>query len=274
MHNSYSTYSLKAKMRHGLIQPIMGTRMDVLIIGLDNDCSDFCFNEIVDEAFRVEKMLNKFSPDSEVHAINDNAATKWTKVSDELWDILVDCKKYHKLTHGCFDITLKNFTTIDFDFETKSVFFNESDIELDLGAYGKGYALEQIKQRLIKHQVECALINLGNSSILAVGTHPYGEYWPIGIENPFNPKDVLGYMHLKDNSLSISGNTPNHPKHIMNPHTGEFIESRKVISVKMRNAVEAEILSTALMVAPQHLINEILQHFAVEEYSQYELDKA
>jgi len=249
----------------------MGTRLDVVIVGPNKNTSMICWEKIENETLRLSGLFNKFEEKSELYAVNQHASHSPYRVSDELWTVLTDCKQYHNMTSGYFDISLKDYNQVVLDVKKQTVFFQDEQIQLDLGAYAKGYALEKIRGILFSQNVSCALINFGNSSVLALGTHPYGDHWPIGIEDPYNPQTTLGIVELVDNTLSTSGNTPSHTKHILDPHTGTYTEIRKIVSVKTVNAIDAEVLSTTLMIIPDELIKSVLSNFIIDEYFVFDL---
>ena len=85
--------------------------------------------------------------------------------------------------------------------------------------------------------IENALINMGNSSILALGNHPVGSGWKIN--------DIL----LHNECLTTSGNDSPNRRHIVSPQNGKLVEGVKQIAVVTANGSIGEILSTALFAA-------------------------
>jgi thiamine biosynthesis lipoprotein len=63
---------------------------------------------------------------------------------------------------------------------------------------------------------------------------------------------------LRDATLSTSGNTPSYSGHIVNPLTGEPIEQRMMAAVVAKDALEAEVMSTAMMVATDEQMQRIV----------------
>jgi thiamine biosynthesis lipoprotein len=104
-----------------------------------------------------------------------------------------------------------------------------------------------------------------------VGTHPHGSAWQIGVTNPFDPKQTLKVYALCDNSLSTSGNTSMHPQHIINPHSGIYTPERKIVSVVSENCVDAEALTTALMVADDVSAEKIKRLFPDAKSDQFDV---
>lgn len=248
---SYSNYYTSSELFHGSLSCIMGTQLDLLLFGTDRALLASVWNMVEAEVTRLDNMLNRFDASSEISVINKQASVTPVAVSDELWDILLDCKRYYEITEGYFDVTLSDFGSIVFYGHNKSIYFTSSQTTLDFGGYGKGYALVRIQQLLGFYKINKALVNFGNSSVLAIGSHPHGLYWPVSIENPFQKGVLIGEVHLCNNSLSVSGNMPSHPQHIVNTHSKELNAERKLVSVVSANPVDAEVLTTTLMVADE-----------------------
>jgi len=257
-----TTYYEKSALFHGSLMIIMGTRLDTLLLGRSESQSKFIWNEMEQEVRRLDALLNKFDKNSEVAKINRQALLSPAVVSDELWAILLDCKRYHQLTLGYFDISLHDFSKVQLDVTDHTVFFTNQELQLDLSGYAKGYALEKIRSILTTHKITQAFINFGNSSVLALGTHPHGANWLVGITDPFSDK-TLGTMELKDSTMSTSGNMPNHQEHIINPLTGIYSNAKKIVSISCNNAIDAEVLTTALMVTDEDKTKAIQSNFKI-----------
>lgn len=243
---------------------VMGTRLDILITAKEKAVAESVWYQVVAEITRLEKMLNRFDAESELAKLNANAANNDVKLSDELWDILTSCKKYYNDTNGLFDITLNDFSAINFNELEKTVSFAKEDLSVDLGAYAKGYALQKLKIIFNENDVAHVFVNFGSSSVMAMGHHPHGDCWSINVENPFQKGHLLHTLELRNNSLSTSGNMPSHTQHIMNPYTKRYNDERKLVCVTANNAVDAEVLSTALMIATDEQAANIKTNFCFD----------
>lgn len=261
----YSTYYRASQLLHGLAEPIMGTRLELLLIGKEKSVGEQIWNQITEEIQRLDRLMNRFDPESEIYALNSRISTMAVVVSDELWEILTDCYRYYQLTSGYFDISLQDFSSVEFNESNHTLSSSLKSLTLDLGGYGKGYALEKIKGILNSYGVENALVNFGNSSVLGVGTHIHGNYWAIGIQDPESGTDV-GVVHLKESSMSTSGNSPRNQAHVINPMTQTVFTGRQLVTVHAPNALDAEVLSTALLVMETEERESVLSHFNIYEY--------
>lgn len=250
---------------------IMGTRFDILIIGESRANSEAVWIRLSAELTRLDRMLDRFDPASEISLINRRAAESAVEISGELWYILQSCKRYHEMTLGLFDVTKRDFSSVRFNEGKKLVSFPKSGTSFDLGGFAKGYALGKLKAILLQEQVKQSFVDFGNSSILGLGAHPYGDSWKVSLENPFCAGEILEEIPLRDEALSVSGNTPRYTAHIVHPFSGKPIEARKSVCVVAENPLDAEVLTTALMVASPDEKKQILKHFNVKKTSEYNL---
>ena len=204
---SYSNYYPTSGMFHGSLPSLMGTRLDALLFDGDAQQLEDVWKWIEQKGRMLEKMLNRFEPVSEVSIVNDNAWIAPFQLSDELWRIMLDCRRYREMTDGYFDVTRTNFEKIIFIDESQSIQFESDGVILDFGGYAKGYALKCVHKRLEEAGIRRALINFGNSSVLALGGHPHGDSWPVSIDDS-SDGNVFPPIHLYDEFLSVSGNSP------------------------------------------------------------------
>jgi len=271
MISGSSSYSDDNSMFHGSLMNIMGTRFDMLIIGMNRDDVGQLWNSIEEELKRLHTMMNRFDPDSEITRINQHAIQDFVPVSEELWTILQDCRLYHQKTFGLFDITLKDLNKVSFNQEYRSLRFQQCDLSFDLGGYAKGYAMKRLVNLLKEHKVENCFVDFGNSAIFALGNHPYGDCWKVSIGNPYQNGAVLSEFSLKNRALSTSGNSPSYTGHIVNPLSGAFNITRMLLCVECDDPLDAEVLTTTLMVADKSQKEEILDQFEDTQLKEFYL---
>ncbi len=252
----------------------MGSRLNVVLADSTPD-GDGLFGRIVQEVNRLEAKLSRFYADSEVYHINQNAGKHPVHIDAEMATILSMCGDYCRRTRGAFDITLPSkfqaleihqpaqrqedngcscwCDSIIFDSEQQSVAFVHPSIQMDLGGFGKGYAIEKIGFILRDSGIRNALVSFGESSILALGRHPYGPCWKIALDGPGPAKPAGPVFELTNQSLSTSGFHKHKDQamgfHIISPLTRRPVKAASTITVQSPDPVEAEILSTALFAA-------------------------
>lgn len=232
---------------------VMFTRLDILLFE-KQDLADNLLQEIREIVFRLEKRFNKFDPESELSAINRLGNRKWMKLSAEMLDILKRGIRLKEQTNGYFDITYNTHDQNDWQLnEEKGFYQDKKNISVDLGGLAKGYAIEQIRKLFENNSIKTAFVSFGESSILGWGTHPFGEYWPLGTKDYFIPEKNIWPCRLKNSCLTGSSSLQKREgklyPHIKNPFTGNNITEHRIASVVSNSALEGEALSTALTVA-------------------------
>ena len=80
----------------------------------------------------------------------------------------------------------------------------EGALAFDFGGMGKGLALDAAGAVLRAAGAASALLSAGESSVLAIGQHPLGGPWPIGVPHPFVPGTFLAEFDLTNEALSVS----------------------------------------------------------------------
>lgn len=92
------------------------------------------------------------------------------------------------------------------DDDAQTVYFADPAMTLDVGAVGKGYAVEQAAQAAQARGLTSALLNIGGN-VRAIGTKPGGKLWTAGVENPWgdDPAYIQAVELADGDSLVISG---------------------------------------------------------------------
>lgn len=245
----------------------MNTRVDIVLCNRLESDSLRIIDEIYDKIVSIERIGNCFDLGSEITLVNNIASNGPLKISKELFTIISQMKYYNKMTLGYFDVTVHSedynkelINKVVLDEKVSTIYFERKGIRINLSGFLKGYALDTISRILSDNDIADALINMGDSSVMAKGNHPYGEGWKIGLgksEKQTREKTVL----LKDQCLTTSGNYNSDRKHIINPHSNSYIEGEKSISVVTNKASDGEALSTALFAAPESDHKSILTNF-------------
>ncbi len=129
-------------------------------------------------------------------------------------------------------------------------------MELDLGAVAKGYAGDQLDRIVRDAGISSALLNLGQSTIVAVGTKPDGTPWRIGVTDPAQTAGYFAIVELRDMAMGTSGGYQRYFEqdgvtywHILNPKTAAPAHSGVAsVTVVAPSALVCDGLSTALFV--------------------------
>ena len=243
----------------------MHTHIELLLTGLKREQGERFAQEAEQRIKDMERRFNRHDMKSPLAVVNSRAAAERVEVDDELFMALELCEVFRVATKGYFSVATNTAgverTPYMLDGATHSVKFTMDGVQLDMGGFAKGFALDQVLKLTRESGAASALLNFGNSSVAAVGHHPYGEWWAVGVEN-IAQRGTLAYeVHLCDAAMSVSGRTPAGEYHIVDPHTGLKVAQDGMIVVEGRSALVAEVLSTALYAAPQSEREAIMQQF-------------
>lgn len=187
---------------------------------------------------RIKELGDKITinePGSEIDEINENAGEKPVKVSKDIYDLLKKSRDYSEESKGGFNLTIGaitqlwrigfddarkpsqdeidealkhiDYNKIEFDDDEQTVYLEDEDMIIDLGAIAKGYIADEAVAVLKDHNVESAIVDLGGN-IFVVGHSNRGENeaWNVGIQDPNNDRGaVLGTIEESDKTIVTSG---------------------------------------------------------------------
>ncbi|HON45040.1 MAG TPA: FAD:protein FMN transferase [Planctomycetota bacterium] len=139
---------------------------------------------------------------------------------------------------------------------------NKIPLDINLGAYTKGYAVDKIVEFLQSQNIPTAMVNLGGD--LAC----YGEkIWTIGIQNPdvTATKPILATIQIKNKAVATSGHYHRYAmiqgkpySHIIHPHTGKPIENETLSATVIANSgIIADAYATVYTILEP---NQAIQH--------------
>ncbi len=240
--------------------------------------------DVVDE---IEDRISIYRDTSEWSRLNAKAATEWLEASPDTFALLERARDLHARTHGAFDIAAGALVRawgflqrqgrvpndseraialeasgtrwLDLDPNRRTVRFLRPGLELNPGAIGKGWALDQAADVVVRGGAGSFLLHGGQSSVLARGTQgpaADGRHgWRVGLRHPLRPGRRLATLILDDASLATSGSGTQffidkgrRLGHLLDPRTGLPAEGVLSATVITPSAADADALATALYV--------------------------
>ncbi len=238
--------------------PAMGTWFEAILSGVDAEHLDAVALAVFEEIDRVERLLSRFDPKSELARVNREASSSNVIIGYELLGVLLDCRRAWEITEGAFDVTAKpvgkptSFEAVTIDADRRTVRVSGPDVTLDLGGIGKGYALDRGAEIVRNQGVRKALLHGGASSVLAIGTDVKGKGWDVGIRDPFCRHDEATErfrVALADRGLACSAVFGDNSRvsDLIDPRSGEPLDEEAATVVIAESATWAEVWSTALL---------------------------
>jgi thiamine biosynthesis lipoprotein len=148
---------------------------------------------------------------------------------------------------------------LELDPSASAIRFRKPGVEINLGAIGKGYALDRCAELFAQAGVLDYVIHGGQSSVLArgsrVGRAADDSGWTVGLRHPLRAEQRYVEIDLQDRALgtSGSGNQFFHHRgrrygHVLDPRTGWPAEGVLSCTVLAPSAAIADALSTAFFV--------------------------
>lgn len=238
--------------------------------------------DLVDE---LESQLTVYRDTSEISDINRRAHQEPVVVESRLFALLEQALALHQATGGAYDAAAGSLVNVwgfyrrqgavppadalraalacagshylALDPVDSSIRFNRSGVELNLGAIGKGYALDRAAELLHAAGICDFLLHGGQSSILAHGGEgaDRAQGWSIGLPDPLRPGRRLAELRVRDRAVGTSGASVQFFRHegrryghILDPRTGWPAEGVLTATAIAPSAAEADALATAFYV--------------------------
>ncbi len=274
----------------------MATRFELVWPGGDEVRLRAAGEAALDEIERLEAQLSFYRADSELTRLNRRAALEPVQVEPQFFQLLERARRIYELTGGAFDPTIAplmrawgfvgaagrlpdperleaargvtGMRLVRLNRSARSVRFERPGVMLDLGAIGKGYAIERAAELLLDLGIASAIIHGGTSTVYALGAPPDGGDWKVAIPRPAaargrplksgargEPESPLAVVCLRDQAMSISAvwgkafeSDGRVFGHVLDPRLGRPVAGAVMAATVTTSATDADAYSTALLV--------------------------
>src|SRR5437867_7438787 len=187
----------------------MATRFELVLHGENPIALRAAGEEALAEIQRLEAQLSLYRPTSEIAHLNARAAEGPVRVEPSLFRLLEQARRLSAETSGAFDITIAplvrcwgfmggtgqmptpeavaqarrsvGMNLVELEPNNFTVRFLREGVMLDLGALGKGYAIERAAEILRQDAVNSAILHGGTSTVHAIGHPPGAAAWQVAI---------------------------------------------------------------------------------------------
>jgi thiamine biosynthesis lipoprotein len=254
----------------------MGTEMELFLAAERSDGARAALEAAEREFERLEDLLTRFRPDSELSRLNEAGLLA---VGEDLLNVVELALAARERTGGRFDPTVHDALVaagydrtfddvapdgpatssfrggcggrVDVDRASRTIEL-EPGVRLDLGGIGKGYAADRAAS--ILSATGPALVDAGGD--IATRGRPDSLGWRVGVETA----DGTLTLALGDGAVATSGRDRRRwtrdgveQHHLIDPATGRPADSDLLrVTVVAETAVEAEVLAKALFLAGEH----------------------
>lgn len=257
---------------------VMGTVFEIAAYGESREQVSAAIDKAFQEIVRMDDLMSNYKAESALSHLNRSAHLHAESISPDLYRVIERGVQLSKLSDGKFDITVAPLVNlwkaalagdsvpsparqqqaqacVGYDkielIPPDHIMFRSSCLQLDLGAIGKGYAIDRAAELLHSLRIENAFLNAGGSTIIAMGSPPKQTAWRVRLRDPSHTIDP--YVMLKNGSVSTSEQTTpsilghDSPGHIIDPSTGKPLETQFAVSVIAPTGTMSDGLSTTLL---------------------------
>ena len=230
------------------------------------------------EIERLEQVFSLYRADSAVSRLNRQGFLDAPPL--DLVRLLAEARRFSELTDGAFDITVQPLWRLysrhfranagaangpDPDsiaealarvdhravsVDPARIAFEKPDMAITLNGIAQGYITDRVADLFRRQGLGEVLMDLGE--LRALGRHPAGRPWTVGLEDPRQPARILETLDLNDAALATSAghgtrfDAAGEHHHLFEPGTGRSSHRYLSVSVKAPSATEADALSTGL----------------------------
>jgi len=256
---------------------LMGTLVEIRVLAPDSAATRSAIDAAFAEMARIEALMSPHLPTSDVSRLA--APVPPTDLAPETLDVIQAGIAIAEESGGAFDLGLGRLVALwgfaegtpkvpseaeiaaaldgvgpgDVTLVNGTVHKSQPDLQLDLGAIAKGYAVDRAAVVLQKAGIESATINAGGD-IRLLGDRD-GQPWRIGIQHPRQADAVLATLQLGDVAVVTSGDYERgfsrdgiRYHHLLDPRTGQPARGCQSVTVVAPSAMQADALATAAFV--------------------------
>lgn len=232
----------------------MATYFEIVIAGQQHDYARQAAAAAFRELDRLENTLSRYIESSDISRANRLARGESITLGHDTLECLLIAADISMVTGRAFDPAYASIRPPDLerdvppftlDPDAHTLTSQAERLHLDLGAVGKGFALDQMGDILAEWKIGAASLNSGGSSVLALGAPPSPQEagWEVGLG------EGRGYRAITLTSASLSGSgTAVKGTHLIDPRTGEPAVRRTRVWALAPTAAQADALSTAFFV--------------------------
>ena len=255
----------------------MGSACEVVLASHTQKEAESMAKFAIDEVWRIEHKYSRYTNDSIIAKINQQAGQGAVHCDDETCALFQFASQIFDKSDGLFDITSGvlrqawNFQKPELPtsqklktllplvgwqkvvLQAQSIALPLAGMEVDFGGFGKEYAADRAAQVLKQKGVTSGYVNLAGD-MRFLGPKPSGEPWMIGIQDPRQPDRVVATLPMMQGGLATSGDYERYFElngqrycHVLNPKTGMPVRAWRSVSVTAPAAVVSGCTTTMAM---------------------------
>ncbi|WP_042695898.1 FAD:protein FMN transferase [Azospirillum sp. B506] len=236
----------------------------------------------LEEVARLERVFSLYRTDSALRRLNRDG--RLDNPPADLVRLLSEAAAFGRSTGGAFDPTVQplwqlyagHFERANADpagppenairaaralvdvralrVEPNHIAFAAKGMAMTLNGIAQGYITDRVTERLKAEGMGHVLVDMGE--LRALGHHPSGRPWTVGLADPTDPDKTTGTVDLTDGAMATSGgygtrfDAAGRFTHLFDPASGACAAQWLAVTVQAPEATTADALSTALSAVP------------------------
>ena len=236
----------------------MATTFALVIAGHPPDSARQAAAAAFRELDRLKTELSRYVESSDIARANRLAPGETITIGDDALQCLLLAADVSLATHRAFDAAYASVRAPDqpadaplftLDPAAHTLTAHAARLHLDLGAIGKGYALDRMAAQLAEWAVTTACLQSGGSTALVLAAPDGHPGWPVGLgEGATHRVLPLTHTALSGSGVAVQG------AHLIDPRTGAPSARTTRAWALAPTAALSDALSTAFFVLPEEEI--------------------
>ena len=254
---------------------LMGTIINIKVVGLDPELASAAINASFDRMAAHESVLSRFLPGSQLSELNRAGVTY--DPHPALLSVLNQSQELSQLTDGAFDITVNPLLNlyqsskglpgddavqqmldlVDYrrlQIDENTVRFAQKGMSVTLDGVAKGFIVDEGVAELKAFGFENVMVEAGGD-LMALGQKRPDTQWKIGLQAPrAEIGNLVETLNVENQALATSGDYMQAfsddlmSHHIIDPRSGYSSPELASVSVLAPTVMLADALATAVMV--------------------------
>ena len=268
----------------------LGAETSIQLYSDNKSKADEIFDGALSIIERYERLFSIYDRESLVSQLNNDG--KLETSDKEFIELIKLSKDFYRHTNGAFDISIQPLWNLYKDhfagddseeienkikrvlplvgsdkilLSNKSVSFSRLGMGISFNGIAQGYITDKVTDYLKSNGFKNVLVDMGEYR--AIGPQENGEPWRIGLLDPFDAVSIADVIEMDGGAVATSGGYGNEFDasgkyyHLFDPSSGDSSALYASVTVRAKDAITADALSTAFSNMTETAIEKTLKNF-------------